>query len=190
MTPWLGRPTSYASGYMSAQRTSHVVPLLDGGVELTADVLDRLLHMREQGFELREDRLDRHLGDFRELAGVTTQRNALGATARTARQHSGADPGRLGLVDRRRRTVRASSAQAPAARAPRSAARASSRPYSRPQVKALSPAACASAARSRRASRAHHAVLVVAEQGLHGLHPLGELLGRACRGRARPASAA
>ncbi len=36
------------------------VPRLDGGVQLTADVLDWLLHMREQSFELWEDRFDRH----------------------------------------------------------------------------------------------------------------------------------
>ena len=41
--------------------TSHV---LDRGVQLTADVLDGLLHMREQGLELREDRLGRHLDDL------------------------------------------------------------------------------------------------------------------------------
>ncbi|MEV5267712.1 MFS transporter, partial [Streptomyces werraensis] len=34
-----------------------LVPVLDRGVELSADVLDRLLHMREQSFELREHRL-------------------------------------------------------------------------------------------------------------------------------------
>ncbi|MGX1269953.1 hypothetical protein RKD18_003147 [Streptomyces phaeoluteigriseus] len=38
------------------------LPGLDRGVELAADVLDRLLHVREQSFELREDRLDRHRG--------------------------------------------------------------------------------------------------------------------------------
>ncbi len=38
-------------------------PVLDRGVELSADVLDRLLHMREQSFELRKNRLHR-LGGF------------------------------------------------------------------------------------------------------------------------------
>ncbi len=45
------------------ERPPHVtgIPVLDGGVQLTADVLNGLLHMREQGLELREDRLGRHL---------------------------------------------------------------------------------------------------------------------------------
>ena len=36
------------------------VPVLDGGVQLPADVLDRLLDVREKRFQAREDRLDRH----------------------------------------------------------------------------------------------------------------------------------
>lgn len=40
------------------------VPRFDGGVQLTADVLNGLLHMREERFELREDRLGRHLRTF------------------------------------------------------------------------------------------------------------------------------
>ncbi len=57
------------------------VPVLDGGVELAADVLDRLLHMREQGLELWEDGLGRHRNLHR-LAGATLWRNALGAAPR------------------------------------------------------------------------------------------------------------
>jgi hypothetical protein len=47
------------------------VPGLDRGVELSADVLDRLLHMREQSFELwkhRHSGFGRHLANLRELA--------------------------------------------------------------------------------------------------------------------------
>ncbi|QHA04694.1 hypothetical protein GQF42_16590 [Streptomyces broussonetiae] len=39
--------------------------------------------MREQGFELREHRLDRHRGNLRELTGVTIKRNPPGALNRT-----------------------------------------------------------------------------------------------------------
>jgi hypothetical protein len=44
------------------QRPAHVtgVPVLDGRVQLAADVLDRLLDARQERLESREDRLDRH----------------------------------------------------------------------------------------------------------------------------------
>ncbi len=48
------------------------IPRLDGGVELTADVLDGLLHMREQSFELWEDRLGHH-ATFVKRAGGDSQ---------------------------------------------------------------------------------------------------------------------
>ena len=50
-------------------------------------------------------------------------------------------------------------------------------PYSSPQVNAVSPAACAWTASVAQGVAGDHAVLVVAEHGLHGLHPLGERLG-------------
>lgn len=42
------------------------LPRLDGGVQLTADVLDGLLYVREQRFELGEDRLRSRLVSHRE----------------------------------------------------------------------------------------------------------------------------
>ncbi len=63
-----------------------LVPRLDRGIELSADVLDGLLHMREQCFELREHRLGgfgRHLANLRELTGVTIKRNPPGGLPRT-----------------------------------------------------------------------------------------------------------
>ncbi len=44
-------------------------PVLDRGVELSADVLDRLLHMRQQGFELRKHGLGGLGGFGRHLTG-------------------------------------------------------------------------------------------------------------------------
>src|SRR5690606_20707216 len=58
-----------------------LVPRLDGGVQLTADVLDGLLHMREQSFELWEDRIDRH----RELSRAGRGDHPAYLGARTAR---------------------------------------------------------------------------------------------------------
>ena len=49
--PWLGTPTSYASGYMSAQRTSAESQSLTTRVQLAAHVLNRLAHQREQRLE-------------------------------------------------------------------------------------------------------------------------------------------
>ncbi len=60
-----------------------LVPRLDRGVELSADVLDRLLHVREQSFELRENRLDRHLANLHELTGGTIKPNPPGGLPRT-----------------------------------------------------------------------------------------------------------
>ncbi len=48
------------------------LPLLDRGVEFTADVLDGLLHMRKQGLKLREDRLGHH-ATFVKRAGGSSQ---------------------------------------------------------------------------------------------------------------------
>ncbi|AYN41384.1 hypothetical protein D9753_23680 [Streptomyces dangxiongensis] len=39
--------------------------------------------MREQSFELRENRLDRHLANLHELTGGTLQRNPPGGSPRT-----------------------------------------------------------------------------------------------------------
>ncbi|POX53513.1 hypothetical protein C3489_15320 [Streptomyces sp. Ru71] len=72
--------------------------------------------MREQGFELREHRLDRHRGNLRELTGVTIQRNPVGALPRTPHRSACAS-----ICFHRRGSSRSAAA-----------ARASSLPYSSP----------------------------------------------------------
>ncbi len=73
----VGEPDLVGIGVHQGPADVTAVPVLDGGVQLTADVLDGLLHMREQSFELWEDRCGRHLANLREPAGVTIQRTPL-----------------------------------------------------------------------------------------------------------------
>ena len=66
-----------------------LVPVLDGRVQLTADVLDRLLHLGQQGLQAGEQRLDRHgtqpyaaptlprLRHQRRISAVQTRRSGL-----------------------------------------------------------------------------------------------------------------
>jgi len=63
----VGQPDLVCVGVHERPADIAGLPGLDRGVELSTDVLDRLLHMREQGFELREHRYSdfgRHLATF------------------------------------------------------------------------------------------------------------------------------
>ena len=70
----VGQPHLVGVGVHQRPAHRHRVPVLDGGVELAADVLDRLLHGRQLRLEPREDRCDGHANTSRDRGGGRVHR--------------------------------------------------------------------------------------------------------------------